>query len=103
MNNLESCTSNIPSLAPASSLFLEDADVIDWGGGVRWLVNPEYEPREALANEDGHATLMKFDELASGIEIFQPLTEPVLGIHQRLKRQFDPAGIFNPGRMYRNI
>ena len=91
------------SLAPASSLFLEDADVIDWGGGVRWLVDPEYDPRKALANEDGHATLMKFDELPSGMEIFQPLTEPVLGIHQRLKRQFDPVGIFNPGRMYRDI
>ena len=75
----------------------------DWGGGVRWLVDPEYNPREALANEDGHATLMKFDELPAGIEIFQPLTEPVLGIHQRLKRQFDPVGIFNPGRMYRDI
>lgn len=91
------------SLAPASGLFLDDADVIDWGGGVRWLIDPEYDPREALAKEDGHATLMKFDKLPSGIEIFQPLTEPVLGIHQRLKRQFDPVGIFNPGRMYRDI
>jgi len=91
------------SVAPASNLFLEDADVIDWGGGVRWLVDPEYDPREALVKEDGHATLMKFDELPAGIEIFQPLTEPVLGIHQRLKRQFDPVGIFNPGRMYRDI
>ena len=31
---------------------------------------------------------------------FTPLQQPLLGIHQRLKREFDPAGVFNPGRMY---
>jgi glycolate oxidase FAD binding subunit len=24
-------------------------------------------------------------------------------IHRRLKREFDPAGIFNPGRMYPDL
>lgn len=93
------------SLAPASSLFLNEALLIDWGGGIRWLADPGYDPREVLTGEDGHATLMKYDveTLASGIGIFQPLSEPLLGIHQRLKHQFDPAGIFNPGKMYREI
>jgi glycolate oxidase FAD binding subunit len=93
------------SVAPASKLFLEDAAVIDWGGGIRWLVDPGYDPREMLSGEDGHATLMKYDKesLSSETEIFQPLHEPLLGIHHRLKQQFDPAGIFNPGRMYRSI
>jgi glycolate oxidase FAD binding subunit len=93
------------SVAPASKLFLDEAVVIDWGGGVRWLADPGYDPREALSVEDGHATLMKYDTemLVSGMDIFQPLSEPLLGIHQRLKQQFDPAGIFNPGRMYREI
>jgi len=93
------------SVAPASKLFLEDAAVIDWGGGIRWLADPVDDPRKVLAGEDGHATLMKYNEesLSSGIDIFQPLPEPLLGIHQKLKQQFDPAGIFNPGRMYRSI
>jgi len=97
------------SVAPASRLFLGDADdgaaVIDWGGGIRWLTDPGYAPRELLAAEDGHATLMKYDQesLSSGIDIFQPLPEPLLGIHKKLKQQFDPTGIFNPGRMYRDI
>jgi len=93
------------SVAPASKLFLEDAAVIDWGGGIRWLADPGYDPRKMLAGEDGHATLMKYDKesLSSETEIFQPLHEPLLGIHHRLKQQFDPAGIFNPGRMYRDI
>lgn len=93
------------SVAPASKLFLEDAAVIDWGGGIRWLADPAYDPRKVLAGEEGHATLMKYDEesLSSGIEIFQPLREPLMSIHQKLKQQFDPAGILNPGRMYRHI
>ena len=93
------------SVAPASKLFLEEASVVDWGGGIRWLTDPEYAPREVLAAEDGHATLMKYDKdsLSSGIEIFQPLKEPLLSIHHKLKQQFDPADIFNPGRMYRDI
>jgi len=93
------------SVAPASKLFLEDAAVIDWGGGICWLADPGYDPRKMLAGEDGHTTLMKYDKqsLSSGIEIFQPLPEPLLSIHHKLKQQFDPAGIFNPGRMYRDI
>lgn len=93
------------SVAPASKLFLDEAMVIDWGGGIRWLADPGYDPRELLTGEDGHATLMRYDAegLASGVDIFQPLPEPLLGIHKRLKQQFDPAGIFNPGRMYRAI
>jgi len=109
LNTLE-CFSGVRNLwrvsvAPASKLFLEDAAVIDWGGGLRWLADPAYDPRQALAGNDGHATLVKYDEksLLSGIEIFEPLTEPLLSIHQKLKQQFDPVGIFNPGRMYRNI
>jgi glycolate oxidase FAD binding subunit len=28
------------------------------------------------------------------------LSPALHAIHRRLKREFDPAGIFNPGRMY---
>ncbi|MBE7526286.1 MAG: hypothetical protein HS120_01065 [Burkholderiales bacterium] len=31
---------------------------------------------------------------------FHPLSPALLKIHQRLKQQFDPAGILNPQRMY---
>lgn len=98
------------SVAPASSLFLEDAVVIDWGGGIRWLADPAYDPRELLAakkrkGEDGHATLVKYnmDSLSPKTEIFQPLDGRLMAIHKKLKQQFDPARIFNPGRMYRDI
>ena len=38
-----------------------------------------------------------------GVEVFQPLTPAVLALHQRLKAAFDPAGVLNPGRLYRDL
>ncbi len=92
------------SVVPGSDILLEEAALVDWGGSLRWLVQPGFSPRERL-KKNGHATLMKYKaaSLAPGLDIFQPLVEPVAGIHQRLKKQFDPAGIFNPGRMYRDL
>ncbi|HYM47449.1 MAG TPA: FAD-linked oxidase C-terminal domain-containing protein, partial [Burkholderiaceae bacterium] len=34
---------------------------------------------------------------------FHPLTPALTQIHRRLKNEFDPAGIFNPGRMYKEL
>jgi glycolate oxidase FAD binding subunit len=46
----------------------------------------------------GHATLFRGGDKSAGC--FSPL-EPVLRrIHRELKSAFDPAGIFNSGRMY---
>ena len=30
-------------------------------------------------------------------------TPAVHAIHRNLKQHFDPAGVFNPGRMYRDL
>jgi glycolate oxidase FAD binding subunit len=35
--------------------------------------------------------------------VFHPLPAPLLALHRRLKHSFDPAGILNPGRMYREL
>jgi glycolate oxidase FAD binding subunit len=102
------------SVAPNSGLFLEQAARIDWAGGLRWLKDPEFDPREQLSGNAGHATFLtgqgmkqrmrqSDSELNEYIDVFQPLAEPLLGIHKRLKKQFDPLGIFNPGRMYKDI
>jgi len=34
------------------------------------------------------------------VGVFQPLQPALARIHHNLKNTFDPAGIFNPGRMY---
>lgn len=81
-----------------------DAQLLEWHGGLRWLWAPEGQAqaiRAAALAAGGHATLWR---VADGGErrhpAWAPLTPPLLAIHQRLKAEFDPAGIFNPGRMY---
>ena len=46
----------------------------------------------------GHATAFRAGDRAAGV--FQPLAAPLAVVHRRLKQAFDPAGIFNPGRLY---
>jgi len=90
----------------------------DWGGGLIWLaVTAEGDAgaqavRNALAElagkeagqDNGHATLVRAsDEMRRGIEVFQPLAEPLMQISRGIKASFDPDGIFNPGRMYAGI
>jgi len=81
--------------------------LIEWGGAQRWLCGPQsaQRVRQAAALAGGHATLFRavsVDEArASGV--FHPLSTPVAAIHRRLKNEFDPEGVFNPGRMYPDL
>ncbi|NEX61449.1 glycolate oxidase subunit GlcE [Noviherbaspirillum galbum] len=88
------------SVAPvAKPLGLPGEQLIEWGGAQRWLrtdAGPQA-VREAARRADGHAALFQGDKSAG---VFHPLAPAVAAIHQRLKSNFDPAGIFNPGRMY---
>ena len=92
------------SLPPAcSALILKGRQLIEWGGAQRWLtVDADLEMagniRQAVAAAGGHATLFRGGDKSVGV--FHPLAPAVAQIHQRLKLSFDPAGIFNPGRMY---
>ena len=89
---------SVPSTMPP--LALPGAQMIEWGGALRWLAtNADARTmREAVRRARGHATLFRGGDKSAGV--FQPL-EPVLAkIHRRLKASFDPEGIFNRGRMY---
>jgi glycolate oxidase FAD binding subunit len=35
--------------------------------------------------------------------VFEPLPEPLMRVTAGIKTSFDPAGIFEPGRMYAGI
>ena len=92
---------SLPSTAPA--LAFAGPQLIEWGGGQRWLRGmhaPEL-LRQAAGNLGGHATLFRGGDRSAGV--FQPLAPAVAALHVRLKREFDPAGIFNPGRMYPDL
>jgi glycolate oxidase FAD binding subunit len=74
--------------------------LVEWGGAQRWLKRPAGDAmaiRRAAAEASGHATL--FRSADKSVPVFTPLKAPLDRIHRELKKQFDPAGVFNPGRM----
>jgi glycolate oxidase FAD binding subunit len=80
-------------------LGLPGAQLIEWGGALRWLRGGEAAAvRGAAARAGGHATLFRGGERAAGV--FAPLAPALLRLHRELKAAFDPAGIFNPGRLH---
>ena len=85
------------------ALNLGDAQWIEWGGAVRWLVSelPAAALRQAARDGGGHATLFRGASPTGGA--FSPLSPALLAIHQNLKQRFDPKGIFNRGRLYSNF
>jgi glycolate oxidase FAD binding subunit len=92
---------SVPSTAP--SLTLPGSQTIEWGGALRWLrASLSAEVVRAQARDyGGHATLFRGGDRSAGV--FTPLAHGVMSIHQRLKEEFDPARIFNPGRMYAQL
>ena len=92
---------SVPSVAPP--LALPGEQLIEWGGALRWLAsNADARTiREAAAHAGGHATLFRAADKSAGV--FTPLAPALARIHRNLKQAFDPAGIFNPGRMYPDL
>jgi glycolate oxidase FAD binding subunit len=83
----------------AAPLALAQSQLIEWGGGVRWLTG-ELDAdalRRKAAALGGHVTLFRGGDKSVGV--FHPLAPAIAKIHRRLKDAFDPAGILNPGRM----
>jgi glycolate oxidase FAD binding subunit len=93
---------SVPQTAPV--LELPEPPLIEWHGGQRWVRAPRGQGdrlRRVAAHCGGHATLFmvgRQDE--PGTRRFSPLDPVLHRIHRELKRQFDPAGIFNRGRLF---
>ena len=96
---------SVPQTTPA--LDLPFAQLIEWHGGLRWLWAPASSAaqlRQLAGQAGGHATLFR---RAAGTPldtsvvtpVFTPLSPVQARIQRELKKQFDPAGVFNPGRM----
>ncbi len=88
---------SLPSTA--APVALAGAQLIEWNGALRWLRShvPAQQIRARAKELGGHATLFRGGDRSAGA--FAPLAPPIAAIHERLKAEFDPAGIFNPGRM----
>jgi glycolate oxidase FAD binding subunit len=89
---------SLPSTS--APLALGGTQLIEWGGAQRWLRTDldAASIRSSVAALGGHATLFRGGDKSCGV--FQPLAPALARIHEGLKAAFDPAHIFNPGRMY---
>ncbi|MBP9059290.1 MAG: glycolate oxidase subunit GlcE [Rhodoferax sp.] len=94
---------SLPQTAPP--LPLAFAQFVEWHGGQRWLwapVSALQQLRQAAEQLGGSATIFiaAHAEDTGASARFSPLKPPIDRIHEQLKAEFDPAGIFNRGRLY---
>jgi glycolate oxidase FAD binding subunit len=82
------------------------ADAIyDWQGGLIWLrmeSSPEADTVRRLVKQfgGGHATLVRAAlQWRAAIQVFEPQPPALAALSARLREEFDPKGILNPGRM----
>jgi glycolate oxidase FAD binding subunit len=93
-----------PSQGPAIVAALEPHGarwLFDWAGGLVWLGfqgDPEL-VRAAATRVGGHATLIRApEELRARVPALHPPAPGVAALEARIRRAFDPAGIFETGR-----
>ncbi|MDB5847897.1 MAG: glycolate oxidase subunit GlcE [Rhodoferax sp.] len=106
---------SVPQTAPV--LDLQDEPLVEWHGGQRWLkALPQDEARIRAAAQQVGGSATRFvaaQAVSTGVDTaggttdvggqrqcFDALRPPLDRIHLALKQQFDPAGIFNRGRLY---
>lgn len=84
---------------PATSFY-------DWQGGLVWLRmeggNPEADAIRAMIRHfgGGHATLVRASpSVRAATPVFEPPLPALAALTTRLKAEFDPGAILNPGRM----
>ena len=90
---------SVPQTAPP--LHLSGEQLTEWGGAQRWLCTAAAAGtlRDAAAAVGGHAIRFRGPAPGPRDDAFAPLKAPLDRIHRDLKTAFDPAGIFNRGRL----
>ena len=97
---------SVPQTTPVMpALGAFNSPLIEWHGGLRWVRADAAQAqilREAAQSAGGHATLFIAGNARKqgATAVFDALKPPLDRIHRELKREFDPASIFNPQRMY---
>ncbi len=108
-----------PSRGPAAAArigeILGGEAVLDWSGGLVWFALPGPGSLEAALGQarrlrslveehEGHATLMRAPEAwREDVPVFQPEAPALARLTRRVKENFDPLGVLNPGRMFEGL
>ena len=75
--------------------------IADWAGGLIWAATDleAGEIRALAAAAGGHATLVRAPEaVRARVPAFHPRSKPMAALSQRVRRAFDPQGLFENGR-----
>ncbi len=96
---------SVPQTAPV--LDLPESPLIEWHGGQRWVrvdagdTDQATRLRTLATKAGGHASVFIAGSAVStrSISRFDSVSAPLQRIHLQLKAEFDPAGIFNRGRL----
>ena len=92
---------NLPPATPDP--LVGENQLVEWGGAQRWL-RGEVDIatlRERLGALGGN--VCAFRGFASPTPVFHPLPAAMLRLQRGIKSTLDPAGIFNPGRLFPNF
>ncbi|WP_420391575.1 FAD-binding protein [Acuticoccus sp.] len=100
-----------PSAGPtvAAAAPVGSRTYFDWAGGLVWIEAPADGDGGATAIRGavaaaggGHATLLRAPaSLRASVPTFQPASDGLRALADRLRSAFDPQAILNPGRMAR--
>ncbi len=87
------------SMPPGQAPDLPGEVLIDWAGTQWWLRSeaPMDAIRSPVAAAGGHATLFRGGSRDS--DVFHPHAPAMAALQDRIRKAFDPQGIFNPGRL----
>jgi glycolate oxidase FAD binding subunit len=95
------------AVAPGTPALNLGPTLTEWGGGQRWIASAldATAVRRVAEQAGGHATLFRRsgDQTVPDQGVFHPLSDGVLAVVKRLKQEFDPQGLFNPGRLVHGL
>ena len=98
-----------PRRAPALIDRLQSLGIdwaMDWGGGRMWVAldGEGQEVREEAARLGGEAALVRAPEaMRAHIPAIHPRAAGLTALEQRVRRAFDPAGVFATGRFMEDV
>jgi glycolate oxidase FAD binding subunit len=93
---------SVPSVEP--DFLTAESQLIEWGGAQRWIEAPQARLDQLKQQAQYHrGTVCAYRGYDSHVDMFHSPTEAIMALHRNLKSSFDPAGIFNPGRLYAGL